>query len=103
MSVNENEGKDSSEAMKWVSIGTEIPIMVAVCAYVGYIVGKKFGPTVELIGIVVGGLVGFILGMVSVLMMTGFISRKKRKTVKNIFDNMMSWEEAICRNLLLLL
>jgi len=77
MLTNNGEGKDLAEAMKWMSIATEIPIMVAVCAYIGYMVGKKYGSNFELIGIVVGGLVGFILGTISVLMTAGFISRKK--------------------------
>jgi len=91
MLMNESEGRDLAESMKWLSVSTEIPIMVAVCAYIGYMVGKKYGSNFELIGIVVGGLVGFILGTISVLMTTGFISRKKRKNIKSIVNRMIFW------------
>jgi len=87
--INSDESKGAAEAMRLTYISTEIPIMMGLCAYIGYLMGKSGGLNFEVIGIVVGGLFGFILGTVGLHVMTGSISREKRKNVKNTPDKIV--------------
>lgn len=72
------------EAMRWLSISTELPIMVCVLAYIGYLIGKKFGSPYDMLGILIGGILGFILGVIGIFIMIGIIKPEKRNKTKLI-------------------
>jgi F0F1-type ATP synthase assembly protein I len=65
------------EAMKWIALSTELPIMVGLFAYIGQRIGKKYGPEAEMLGILIGGLLGFILGIISIFLAVGVFSPRK--------------------------
>ena len=74
-------GKDEAslrDAMKWVSLSTELPIMVGLFAYLGYLIGKRFGPQYDILGVLAGGLIGFVLGLFGLFVAMGIMGPRRR-------------------------
>jgi len=67
------------EAMKWVSLSTELPIMVGLFAYLGYLIGKRLGSQYDILGLLAGGLIGFVLGLFGLFVAMGIIGTKRRR------------------------
>jgi F0F1-type ATP synthase assembly protein I len=67
------------EAMKWVSLSTELPIMVGLFAYLGYLVGKRYGAQYDILGLLAGGLIGFVLGLFGLFAATGIMGPRRQR------------------------
>ncbi|MDI6859208.1 MAG: AtpZ/AtpI family protein [Methanocellales archaeon] len=59
--------KDRMQAMKAISVGTELAFSVIAGGFIGYFIGKRFGETGAAIGLSVGILLGFIGGMYDII------------------------------------
>lgn len=77
-----DRGKSWGEVYRWVAIGTEVPVMVFLGAYIGYEVGKKMGFPYEYVGLTVGALLGFAASMIAMLKMAGVIGAKKKQRIR---------------------
>ncbi|MEM2895968.1 MAG: hypothetical protein QXG01_00065 [Candidatus Bathyarchaeia archaeon] len=86
--TSNKKGNTVKEAMRWLSISTELPIMVSVLAYIGYLIGKRFGSPYDMLGILIGGIFGFILGVLGIFVMIGIIKPGK-KSIK--FNRVVSF------------
>jgi len=71
--TNNSYGGELGKSMHYAYLATELPIMVGLCAYLGYIVGNKISSYYGLIGIVAGGLIGFIIGILGLFFATGVL------------------------------
>ncbi|MDI6639665.1 MAG: AtpZ/AtpI family protein [Methanocellales archaeon] len=60
--------KDSiAQAVKMISVGTELAFSVIAGGFIGYFIGKRFRETGAVIGLSVGILLGFIGGMYDII------------------------------------
>ena len=55
------------QALKAISVGTELAISVIAGGFLGYFIGRMFGDTGAAIGLSVGILLGFIGGMYNII------------------------------------
>ncbi|MEM2926844.1 MAG: hypothetical protein QXO94_05220 [Candidatus Bathyarchaeia archaeon] len=72
---NSNEEK----AFKWLAIGTEIPIMVFLGAFLGYEFGRRLGFPYDYVGLTLGAILGFVTSILAMLRGLGAFKRRKEK------------------------
>lgn len=69
----------ASDTMRIVTLAMDIPILVAIFAYIGYLVGKEYGSQGTLLGILIGGLLGLAAGIISTLKVTEALHKRERE------------------------
>ena len=64
-SLHTNEqSRDKDGVFKWLAMGTEIPIMVFLGAFIGYVVGQRLGSPFEYVGLTLGAFLGFAVSVI---------------------------------------
>jgi len=56
-------------------ISLELPAVMGFFILIGYIVGKQYGDWYVLLGILLGGTLGFIIGAIGFIQLLGIIGR----------------------------
>lgn len=69
------EGDD--RIFKWLAVGTEIPIMVFLGAFLGYVSGKRLGPPYEFVLLTLGAFLGFIVSVIPLFRETKRSGKRK--------------------------
>lgn len=70
------------DTMRLVTLAMDIPILVAIFAYIGYLIGKNYGSQGELWGILIGGLLGLSAGIISTLKVTEVLRQRELEKEK---------------------
>ena len=70
------------DAVRLVTLAMDIPILVAIFAYIGYLIGKNYGSQGELWGILIGGLLGLSAGIISTLKVTEVLRQRELEKEK---------------------
>ena len=75
---SETSKTTATDTLRLVTLAMDIPILVAIFAYIGYIVGKRYVPQGVFFGILIGGLLGLSIGIISILKVTGVLQQRER-------------------------
>lgn len=82
MAESDDQGQTSMAGMgRWLAVGSELPCSVIVMTYVGTFLGTAWwGPQGAVAGGVLGSLVGFVLGVLSVYKTVQYYDRLETQT-----------------------
>ena len=76
---SQEAGKNQAmDTMRLVTLAMDLPILVAIFAYIGYLIGKRYEPQGVFFGILIGGLLGFLVGLLSTFKVTGVLRQRER-------------------------
>ncbi len=53
--------------IRGITIGTELAFTIIICTFLGYVIGRKFGELQSVLGLTLGLLFGFFLGIKRIL------------------------------------
>ena len=83
----ESLGRVARVAMStWFLIYLELPAVVGFFILIGYIIGKRYGDWYGLLGIWLGGTLGFITGAIGLIRLLGIIDRNNSKQLGTCSD-----------------
>lgn len=76
------EGKDGENVFRWLVLGTEIPVMVFLGAFLGYEFGRRLGFPYEYVGLTLGAILGFAASILALFRATGALGKGRPKPRK---------------------
>ncbi|MFQ6050529.1 MAG: AtpZ/AtpI family protein [Candidatus Hydrothermarchaeota archaeon] len=53
--------------IRGITIGTELAFTIVICTFLGYFIGRKFGEIQTVLGLTIGLLFGFFIGIKRIL------------------------------------
>ncbi|MBS7609926.1 hypothetical protein KEJ36_02610 [Candidatus Bathyarchaeota archaeon] len=75
--MGSKSSSNREKAFNWLAIGTELPIMVFLGAFLGYELGRRIGFPYDYVGLTLGAILGFVTSIFTMLRGLGAFKRRK--------------------------